>query len=237
MTFAPYERHDCVLIIRAMLKCRCSDMAWTRREPFIRAFRVLFKTCRLNSKASYGGRVLLFLVYTSGRVHSKKTCIFRLFQSEAFIHHHHHVPVSEGFNSHHDFVKPLFHSSLLYRLKHNLGLACPRRTGYLSSKLILFPNSDSTSQLMRLTTSGDISLNPGLERCSFCGNSVAWNHRSPSCAPANVGATSSAAKSHQGRLVVTLAWTLAQKDALFIVIPSLETIVPILRLPANVGAT
>ena len=145
MTFAPYERHDCVLIIRAMLKCRCSDMARTRCEPFIRAFRVLFKTCRLNSKASYGGRVLLFLVYTSGRVHSKKTCIFRLFQSEAFIHHHHHhhVPVSEGFNSHHDFVKPLFHSFLLYRLKHNLGLACPRRTGYLSSKLILFPNSDS----------------------------------------------------------------------------------------------
>ena len=98
-----------------------------------------------------------------------------------------------GFNSHHDSVKPLFHSPLLDRLKRHLELACSRSAGYLSFKLILYPNSDSTSQLTRLTTSGDISLNPGPERCSVCGNSVARNHRSHPATPANFGATSSAA--------------------------------------------
>ena len=99
----------------------------------------------------------------------------------------------EGFNSHHDSVKPLFHSPLLDRLKRHLELACSRSAGYLSFKLILYPNSDSTSQLTRLTTSGDISLNPGPERCSVCGNSVARDHRSHPATPANFVATSSAA--------------------------------------------
>ena len=98
-----------------------------------------------------------------------------------------------GFNSHHDSVKPLFHSPLLDRLKRHLELACSRSASYLSFKLILYPNSDSTSQLTRLTTSGDISLNPGPERYSDCGNSVARNHRSHPATPANFGATSSAA--------------------------------------------
>ena len=99
----------------------------------------------------------------------------------------------EGFNSHHDSVKPLFHSPLLDRLKRHLELACSRSAGYLSFKLILYPNSDSSSQLTRLTTSGDISLNPGPERCSVCGNSVARDHRSHPATPANFVATSSAA--------------------------------------------
>ena len=99
----------------------------------------------------------------------------------------------EGFNSHHDSVKPLFHSPLLDRLKRHLELACFRSASYLSFKLILYPNSDSTSQLTRLTTSGDISLNPGPERYSDCGNSVVRNHRSHPATPANFGATSSAA--------------------------------------------
>ena len=99
----------------------------------------------------------------------------------------------EGFNSHHDYVKPLFHSPLLDRLKRHLELACSRNAGYLSFKLILYPTSDYTSQLTRLTTSGDISLNPGPERCSVCGNSVARNHRSHPATPANFGVTSSAA--------------------------------------------
>ena len=99
----------------------------------------------------------------------------------------------EAFNSHHDSVKPLFHSSLLDRLKRHLELACSRSAGYLFSKLIIHPNSDSTSQLTRLTTSGDISLNPGPERCSPCGNYVAGNHRSHPATPGNFGATSSAA--------------------------------------------
>ena len=106
----------------------------------------------------------------------------------------------EGFNSHHDSVKPLFHSPLLDRLKRHLELACSRSASDLSFKLILYPNSDSTSQLTRLTTSGDISLNSGPERCSVCGNSVARNHRSHHATPANFGATSSAVKSHQGSL-------------------------------------
>ena len=49
----------------------------TRREPFIRALRVLCETCRPNSEASFVGRVLLFSAYVSGRVHSAKTCLFR----------------------------------------------------------------------------------------------------------------------------------------------------------------
>ena len=110
----------------------------------------------------------------------------------------------EAFNSHHDSVKPLFHSSLFDRLKRHLELACSRSEGYLSFKLILYPNSDSTSQLKRLTTSGDISLhpdpNPDPERCSVCGNSVARNHHSHPATPANFGATSSAVKSHKGSL-------------------------------------
>ena len=156
----------CVIITRVMLECRCPDMTRTKREPFIRALRVLCKTCRPNSEASYVGRVLLFLVYVSGRVSSAKTCLFGLFHFEAFIRHH-HVPVSGGFNSHHDSVKPLFHYPLLDRLKRHLDLASSRSASYLSFKLILYPNSDSTSQLTRLTSSGDISLNPGPERYSL----------------------------------------------------------------------
>ena len=98
----------------------------------------------------------------------------------------------EPFNSHLDSVKPLFHSPLLDRLKRHLELACSRSAAYLSFKLILYPNSDSASQLTRLTTSGDISLHPGPERCSVCGNSVTRNHRSHPATPANFGATSSA---------------------------------------------
>ena len=188
----------CVIITRVMLECRCPDMTRTKREPFIRALRVPCKTCRPNSEASYVGRVLLFLVYVSGRVYSAKTSLFGLFHFEAFIRHH-HVPVSEGFNSHHDSVKPLFHSPLLDRLKRHLELARSRSASYLSFKLILYPNSDSTSQLTRLTTSGDSSLNPGPERCSVCGNSVETIVPHPAT-PANFSATSSAAYSHQGSL-------------------------------------
>ena len=182
----------CVIITRVMLERRCPDMTRTKREPFIRALRVLCKKCRPNSEASYVGRVLWFLVYVSGRVYSPKTCLFGIFHFEAFFRHH-HVPVSGGFNSHHDSVKPLFHSPLLDQLKRHLELACSRSASYLSFKLILYPNSDSTSQLTRLTTSGDISLNPGSERCSVRGNSVARNHRSHPATPANFVATSSAA--------------------------------------------
>ena len=124
---------------------------------------------------------------------ARRRVFFGFFQFEAFVHHHHHVTVSGGFNSHHDSVKPLFHSPLLDRLKRRLELACSRSAGYLSFKLILYPNSDSTSQLTRLTTSGDISLNPGPERCSVCGDSVARNHRSHPATSANFGATLSAA--------------------------------------------
>ena len=93
--------------------------------------RVLCKTCRPNSEASYVGRVLSFLVYVSGRVYSAKTCLFGLFQFEAFIYHH-HVPVSGSLNSLHDSVKPLFHSPLLDRLKRHLELACSISAGDLS---------------------------------------------------------------------------------------------------------
>ena len=184
-----------------MLCWNAVAQTWLEQDAnlFIRPLRVLCKTCRPNSEASYVGRVLLFLVNVSGRVYSAKTCLFVIFHFEAFIRHH-RVPVSGGFNFHHDSVKPLFHSPLLNRLKRHLELACSRSAGNLSFKLILYPNSDSTSQLTRLTASGDISLNPGPERCSVCGNSAARNHRSHPATPANFVATSSGAKSHQGSL-------------------------------------
>lgn len=151
MTFAPYERRERIVRMRYYNTCHVGMplpgyKTRRRREPFIRTVRVLCKICRLNSEASYVGRVLLFLVHVGGRVYSAKTCLFGPFQFEVFIYHH-HVPVSGGFNSHHDSVKPLFHSSLLDRLMRHLGLACSCSTGYLSSKLILYPTPDSTSQL------------------------------------------------------------------------------------------
>ena len=51
----------CVIKTRVMLECRCPDMTRTKREPFIRALRVLCKTCRPNSEASYVGRVFIVL--------------------------------------------------------------------------------------------------------------------------------------------------------------------------------
>ena len=56
-----------------------------------------------------------------------------------------------------------------------------RSKGYLTSRWNPYPNSDSTFQPNRQTTIGDISSNPGPERCSVFGNSVVRNHRALSC--------------------------------------------------------
>ena len=124
--------------------------------------------------ASYVGRVLLFLAYVSGRVHSAN-CLFQLFHLKLLFV----IIMSQFLEALILTMNPLNHfstSSLLDRLTLYLGLACSRSADYLFSQLIIYPNSDSTSQLTRLTTIGDISLNPGPERCSVC-NSVSRKHR------------------------------------------------------------
>ena len=166
----------CVIITRVMLECRCPDIRLEQDSSASYFKDAVLIQKRLLQDVFYCSQYTSAVVFVA-----RRRVFFGLFQFEAFIHHHHHVPVTGGFNSHHDSVKPLCHSPLLDRLKRHLELASSRSAGYLSFKLIFYPNSDSTSQLTRLTTSGDSSLNPGPERCSVCGNSVARNHRSPSC--------------------------------------------------------
>ena len=75
----------CVIITRVMLECRCPDIRL--EQDANRAFRVLCKTRRPNSEASYVGRVLLFLVYVTDRVHSAKTCVCLALSSSVRIGH------------------------------------------------------------------------------------------------------------------------------------------------------
>ena len=69
--------------------------------------------------------------------------------------------------------------------ERRLGSSFYRGGGYLSFRISLYPNSVSTFQLNRLIISGDISENPGPDKCSVCTNAVAKNHpaiSSDSCA-------------------------------------------------------
>jgi len=56
-----------------------------------------------------------------------------------------------------------------------------RRRGFLTSRVQYYPNSDSRSQLTRVTVSGDIELNPGPTNCSVCNKVIASNPRALSC--------------------------------------------------------
>ena len=49
------------------------------------------------------------------------------------------------------------------------------------SRVQYCPNSDSRFQLMHVTVSGDIELNPGPTNCSVCNKVIARNHRALSC--------------------------------------------------------
>ena len=50
----------------------------------------------------------------------------------------------------------------------NQHIQNPRRTTYLATRVMRYPNSTSTFQLCRLQVSGDISPNPGPEKCNVC---------------------------------------------------------------------
>ena len=54
-------------------------------------------------------------------------------------------------------------------------------TPYFKSRIRHYPNSSSTFQLARLVVSGDISPNPGPEKCKICSRTVARNHRAICC--------------------------------------------------------
>ena len=76
-----------------------------------------------------------------------------------------------------------FHT--LVEERRHFGSSFYRGRGYLSFRISLYPNSVSTFQLNRLIISGDISENPGPDKCSVCTNTVAKNHHaisSDSCA-------------------------------------------------------
>lgn len=72
-----------------------------------------------------------------------------------------------------------FHT--LVEERRHFGSSFYRGGGYLSFRISLYPNSVSTFQLNRLIISGDISENPGPDKCSVCTNTVAKNHCAISC--------------------------------------------------------
>lgn len=55
-------------------------------------------------------------------------------------------------------------------------------TAYFAARVKRYSNSESTFQLERLAVSGDISPNPGPDKCSTCLRSIARNHRVLCCA-------------------------------------------------------
>lgn len=50
----------------------------------------------------------------------------------------------------------------------HVGFQCGRRTKFFSSRFKLYPNAESTFQLVNLLVRGDINPNPGPEECSVC---------------------------------------------------------------------
>ena len=55
-------------------------------------------------------------------------------------------------------------------------------TAYCAARIKRYSNSESTFQLDKLAGSGDISPNPGPDKCSICSRSIAQNHRALCCA-------------------------------------------------------
>ena len=53
--------------------------------------------------------------------------------------------------------------------------------GYFTTRISRYPNSAHTFRLKRLSTSGDVSLNPGSEQCATCTKTLAKNHRKLRC--------------------------------------------------------
>lgn len=57
----------------------------------------------------------------------------------------------------------------------------PRGKGYFASRVNYYSNSNCSFHLIRLIVGGDISVNPGPEKCAVCLKIVARNHRALSC--------------------------------------------------------
>ena len=57
--------------------------------------------------------------------------------------------------------------------------------GYYNRRLNYYPNSSSSYQAIRIRVSGDVSLNPGPDKCITCNRTVATNHRAVSCDSCN----------------------------------------------------
>ena len=69
--------------------------------------------------------------------------------------------------------------------RHHLGLDKLKVKGYSNARVSRYPNAVSTFQLTRLTTSGDVSPNPGPSTtkpsCQMCSRTIAHNHRALHC--------------------------------------------------------
>lgn len=55
-------------------------------------------------------------------------------------------------------------------------------TAFFAVRIKRYPNSSSTFQLEKIVASGDVSLNPGPEKCKTCTRAIASNHRCLCCA-------------------------------------------------------
>ena len=55
-------------------------------------------------------------------------------------------------------------------------------TAFFVVRIKRYPNSSSTFQLEKIVASGNVSLNPGPEKCKTCTRAIASNHRCLCCA-------------------------------------------------------
>ena len=89
---------------------------------------------------------------------------------------------SSHVDSHGSLARWLAGSQFVKTLRH-VGLANAK--GYDRARVKRYPNSESTFQLIRLATSGDISVNPGpaqeKHKCQTCSRTIARNHRVVIC--------------------------------------------------------
>ena len=77
-------------------------------------------------------------------------------------------------------------SSTLYQPSREAVTRCRRlRHSHLGARINRYPNSTSTFQITRLAISGDISPNPGPDKCNFCSRTIARNHRVLHCTLCN----------------------------------------------------
>ena len=81
-------------------------------------------------------------------------------------------------------------------------------TAFFAVRIERYPNSSSTFQLEKVVASGDVSLNPGPEKCKTCTRAIAFNHRRLCCASCTnrYHLKCAAVKSAEYKLVVNTQW-------------------------------